>query len=102
MSDTLYGITHLFLPSNSTQKSIYCSTNNFEHPLKAHTLFFLFSRQNLEEIQFLCKHQRLQPFRILFPAHIFAFFRRQNFEEIQTFFISTKRWRRSLRILYSL
>ena len=56
MSDTLYGITHLFLPSNSTQKSIYCSTNNFEHPLKAHTLFFLYPRQNLEEIQTFYKH----------------------------------------------
>ena len=66
MSDTLYGITYLFLHSNLTQKSIYCSTNNFEHPLKAHTLFFLFPRQSLEEIQFLCKHQRLQTFRILY------------------------------------
>ena len=66
MSDTLYGITHLFFHSNSTQKSIYCSTNNFEHPLKAHTLFCLSPRQSFEEIQFLCKHQRLQPFRILY------------------------------------
>ena len=35
MSDTLYGITHLFFPSNSTQESIYCSTNNFKHTLSS-------------------------------------------------------------------
>ena len=51
MSVTLYGITHLFLPSNSTQKSIYRSTNNSKHPLKAQTLFCLFRRWSLAEIQ---------------------------------------------------
>ena len=51
MSDTLYGITHLFFPSTSTQKSIYWSTNNFKHPLKAHTLFCLLPRWSLAEIQ---------------------------------------------------
>ena len=56
MSDTLYGITYLFLHSNLTQKSIYCSTNNFEHPLKAHTLFCLFPRQSFAEIQTFYKH----------------------------------------------
>ena len=49
MSVTLYGITHLFLPSNRAQKSIYCSTNNFEHPLKAHTPCCLSSGKALEK-----------------------------------------------------
>ncbi len=39
MSDTLYGITHLFFHSNSTQKSIYCSTNNFKHLVQSTHLF---------------------------------------------------------------
>ena len=51
MSDTLYGITHLFFPSNLTQESIYCSTNNFKHLTQSTHLFLPLPRWSFEEIQ---------------------------------------------------